>query len=114
MSSATIRFYSAKLCIVEFGYNPAQKDIIKALAGADFDGQQWTVPVMHLPTLKTIFTKLTVEPAVISAYHHLLWRMMADLKGFERQKGVKGILKKHAIGIAAMQAKQSQMALNLA
>lgn len=113
MSSATIRAYSAKLCIVEFGYSPGQKDTIKALAGAEFDGQRWTVPILHLPTLKTIFTKLTVDPAVINAYHALLQRMVADLDGFKKQKGVKGILKKHSVGIAAMQAKRSQLALNL-
>lgn len=113
VSSATIRFYSTKLCIVEFGYNPAQKDIIKALAGADFDGQRWTVPVMHLPTLKTLFATLAVEPAVVDAYHNLLRQMIADLKGFERKKGIKALLNKHAVGIAAMKARQSQLSLTL-
>lgn len=113
MSSATIRTYSDKLCVVEFTYSARQKDAIKALAGAEFDGEQWIVPVMHLPTLKTIFTKLTVEPAVVEAYHALLQRMVADLDGFKKEKGVKGILKKNAVGITAMQAKQSQLALTL-
>lgn len=113
MIKATIRAYRDKLCIVEFGYNPGQKDAIKALAGAEFDGERWIVPVMHLPTLKTIFAKLTVEPAVVEAYHRLLQRMVDDLDGFKKQKGVKDILKKHSVGIAAMQAKRAQMALKL-
>lgn len=110
MTHATIKAHTAKLCIVEFAYDVATKDAVKALAGVEFDGR-WIVPVMHLPTLKGVFDKLTVEPAVVDAYYVLLRRMVADMKGHERKKGVKALLEKHAVGIAAMQAKSEQMEL---
>lgn len=113
MTAAVIRAHSAKLCRVEFAYSESAKDKLKALAGVEFDGQQWTAPVMHLPEMKGIFTKLTVEPAVIEAYYALLQRMVQDLKGHERKKEVKALLSKHAVGITAMQAKSAQMALML-
>lgn len=112
MTHATIRVHTDKLCIVEFAYDEAAKNTLKALAGVEFDGC-WIVPILHLPTLKTIFAKLTVEPAVVDAYYVLLRRMIADMKGHERKKSVKALLEKHAVGIAAMQAKSAQMGLGL-
>lgn len=113
MTHATISAYTATLCIVEFGYSELAKSVVKSLPGAEYADKQWIVPILHLPTLKTIFTKLTVEQAVIDAYHRLLRRMVANMKGHERDKGVKGLLDKHALGIAAMQAKEAQLALRL-
>lgn len=113
MTSATVKALSSKLCIIEFAYSASAKNAVKELAGATFDGEQWTVPVMHLPTLKNIFTKLTVDPVVVEAYHELLRRMVNDLQGHEHKKDAKALLSKHAVGIVAMQAKYAQMVLQL-
>lgn len=113
MTHATITLHSRLHCIVEFAYDDAVKEAVKTLPGTSFDGKRWIVAIMHLPTLKSIFTKLTVEPEVVAAYHRLLERMLDDLRGHERDKGIKALLEKHAVGIAAMRAKDAQLELTL-
>lgn len=111
MTHATITAHTPTVCVVEFAFNEQAKNTVKALPGTSYDGSTWFVPIMHLPTLKGVFDKLTVEPAVVDAYYALLRRMVADFKGHECKKGVKALLEKHAVGIAAMQAKGMQMEL---
>lgn len=108
MTHATITAHTSTLCIVEFAYSKRVKDAVKALPGSIFDGTTWRVAIMHLPTLKGIFTSMDVEPAVIVAYHDLVKRMLCDLLGSEHRKGELGkhiaeIYATHANGIAAVQ-----------
>lgn len=107
MTHATITQNTAILCTVAFDYDETAKEQVKALAGASFDGQVWTVPIMHLPTLKTIFDRLTVAPEVVSAYHELLKRLLSDFASSEHRKGALGnhiteLKSLHAVGIAAV------------
>lgn len=101
MTHATITCHSATLAIVEFAYDAATKDAVKALPGADFDGHAWLVPILHLPTLKGIFDTMTVAPEVVAAYHALLRRMLCDLCGHKMPKALSD---KHATGIAHITA----------
>jgi hypothetical protein len=94
------------LCTVEFDYSPQIKDAVKELAGSNYANSLWTLPIMHLPTLKTIFATLTVDPAVVTAYHALLRKMLRQLEGQHRKgalgKAIADLLDKHAVGIAAI------------
>jgi hypothetical protein len=94
------------LCTVEFDYSPQIKDAVKELAGSNYANSLWTLPIMHLPTLKTIFATLTVDPAVVTAYHALLRKMLRQLEGQHRKgamgKAIADLLDKHAVGIAAV------------
>lgn len=104
MTHATITAHSHLHCVVEFAFNEQAKNTVKALPGSNFNGDCWLVGIMHLPTLKGIFTKLDVDSAVIVAYHDLLKRMLCDLMGHEDDKAVRELLTKHANGIAAVRA----------
>lgn len=109
MTHATITRHDAICCAVRCAI--AAKDGVKALAGATFDGDNkaWIVPTMHLPTLKGIFSTMTVAPEVISAYHELLRRMLCDTMTSTGRKGELGrhlteLHEKHANGIAHVMA----------
>lgn len=79
MTHATIRPAARDGRItVDFAYDERANAAVKALPGADFDGQIWTVPTMSLPALKSIFTTLTVDPAVLSDYYQRLRTMLED------------------------------------
>lgn len=81
MTHARILPAGPGLCLVDFAFNEAAKNAVKALPGAEFTGGKWVVPTLSLPALKAIFATLTVEPAVIQAYHSLLRRMLEDFAG---------------------------------
>lgn len=107
MTHATITPNTAILCNVAFDYAESTKEQVKALAGANYQAGQWIVPIMHLPTLKLIFSTMTVAPEVVSAYHELLKRMLNDFAGSEHRKGALGqhiaeLQQRHAVGIAAV------------
>jgi len=109
MTHATITRHDAICCAVRCAI--AAKDGVKALAGATFDGDNkaWIVPTMHLPTLKGIFSTMTVAPEVISAYHELLRRMLCDTMTSTGRKGAIGqhlaeLRTLHANGIAHVMA----------
>jgi hypothetical protein len=106
MTHATITPNTPILCTVEFPYDEATKNIVKELAGATYANSLWTLPIMHLPTLKGIFATLTVDPAVVTAYHALLRKMLRQLEGQHRKgalgKAIADLLDKHAVGIAAI------------
>lgn len=80
----------------------AAKDAVKALPGAEYIGGAWIVSVLALPTLKAIFDTMTVEPAVVAAYHDALRRMCDQLlpSGSHAE-----LMSLHANGIAAIKAK---------
>ena len=109
MTHATITPHTAILCNVAFDYDEVSKEAVKALAGATFDdiGKVWTVPILHLPVLKLIFSTMTVAPEVVADYHALLKRMLSDFAGSEHRKGALGnhiseLKSLHAIGITAV------------
>lgn len=107
MTHATITPHTAILCNVAFDYDEPSKEAVKSLAGATYTAGLWIVPIMHLPTLKTIFGRLTVAPEVVSAYHDLLRRMQTDFAGSEHRKGALGnhiteLKNLHAVGIAVV------------
>lgn len=107
MTHVTITPSTAILCNVAFDYDDTTKEHVKALAGASFNGQVWTVPIMHLPTLKLIFSTMAVAPEVVKAYHELLKQMLSDLAGSEHRKGALGqhiaeLQQCHGVGIAAV------------
>lgn len=106
---ATISPINAILCAVAFDYDETAKDAVKHLAGTSYAGGAWRVPILHLPTLKTIFGTMTVDPAVVGAYHELLRRMLDDLASSAHRKGNLGahiteLMERHAIGIAHIKA----------
>lgn len=91
-------------------YNARLKDEVKALAGAIYENGAWLLSPMHLSRLKPLFSRMTVEPAVVEAYHAALCRMMDDLSGSLHRKGALGqhiaeVMELHAAGIAAIRAK---------
>lgn len=105
MTHATITRHSATLAAVDFAYDAATKEAIKALPGATFDGSVWLVPTMHLPTLKTLFDGMTVAPEVVADYHHLLKRFLCDTMTSTDRRGEVGrhlaeLHARHAVGIA--------------
>lgn len=107
MTHATITPHTAILCIVAFTYDEPTIATIKALPGANFDGHNWIVPILHLPILKLIFSTLTVAPEVVKAYHELLRRMLTDFAGSKHRKGALGqhiteLQQRHAVGISAV------------
>ena len=107
MTHATITPNTAILCKVAFDYAESTKEHVKALAGANYQAGQWIVPIMHLPTLKLIFSTMTVAPEVVSAYHALLKRMLTDLDSISHRKGKLGehiaeLQQCHAVGISAV------------
>jgi len=107
MTHATITPHTAILCNVAFDYDESSKEKVKALAGATYTAGLWTVPILHLPVLKLIFSTMTVAPEVVSAYHALLKRMLTDLAGSEHRKGAIGnhiieLKSLHAVGITAV------------
>lgn len=107
MTHATITPHTAILCKVAFDYAESTKEHVKALAGANFDGHNWIVPILHLPILKLIFSTMTVAPEVVKAYHELLKRMLDDLDSSSHRKGalgqhIKDLMERHAVGIAAV------------
>lgn len=110
MTHATITPHDRHCAVTMTGYSPAHKDAVKALAGAEYVGDAWIVSVLHLPTLKGIFDTMTVEPAVVAAYHEALRRMCDDLLPHAHRKGNLGqhiaeLMSLHANGIAAIKAK---------
>lgn len=121
MTHARITPAGPGLCAVDFAYDDAAKNAVKALPGAEFTGSKWKVPTLHLPTLKGVFTTLTVEPAVISEYYATLRRMLEDFAGSgltvwlegsqvrskclrkgELGKHLAEVIDKHRAGIAAV------------
>lgn len=115
MTHATITPHTAILCNVAFDYDEVSKEAVKALAGATFDdiGKVWTVPILHLPVLKLIFSTMTVAPEVVADYHALLKRMLCDaladhkrLMERELADGEGGVIpstmQRHAVGISAV------------
>lgn len=80
MANACLLKESPGKMLVRFDYDVSTKDKIKVLPGAEWDkdGQQWTVPTMSLPALKSIFATLTVEPAVLADYYQRLRRLLED------------------------------------
>lgn len=98
---ATISYHDAVCCAVAFAYDAATKDAVKALPGADFDGHAWLVPILHLPTLKSMFDTMTVAPEVVAAYQSLLRRMLCDFCG---HKMPKALAEKHATVIERITA----------
>lgn len=104
MTHATITAHTSTVAVIEFAYSVATKDAVKSLPGSQYADGVWLVAIMHLPTLKTLFSSLDVEPAVVVAYHDLLKRMMCDLAGHEHCKAAKELTAKHANGIAAIVA----------
>lgn len=107
MTRATITPNTDVLCNVAFDYEESSKEAVKALAGTTYTAGLWTVPILHLPTLKAIFSTMTVAPEVVSAYHDLLRRMLTDFAGSEHRKGklsdhIAELKNLHAVGIAAV------------
>jgi hypothetical protein len=105
MTHATIIRHSTILCCVEFAYQAATKDAVKALAGATYEDGVWIVPILHLPVLKLIFSTMTVAPEVVADYHQLLKRMLCDTMTSTGRKGEIGrhlaeLHERHANGIA--------------
>lgn len=110
MTHATITPHDRHCAVTMTGYSPAHKEAVKALAGAEYVGGAWIVSVMALPTLKAIFDTMTVDPAVVAAYHDALRRMCDQLLPSAHRKGNLGqhiaeLMSLHANGIAAIKAK---------
>lgn len=59
MTHVTITPSTAILCNIAFDYDESTKEQVKALAGANYQAGQWIVPILHLPTLKLIFSTMT-------------------------------------------------------
>lgn len=78
MTHATVKTSAPGLCTVAFAYDAEAVAAVKALPGAEYDGAAWKVAVLSLPALKSIFTALTVDPAVLADYHSRLRRMLED------------------------------------
>jgi hypothetical protein len=113
MTHATITPHGRHCAVTMTGYSPAHKEAVKALAGAEYIGGAWVVSVLALPTLKGIFDTMTVEPAVVAAYHQAIRRMCDQLLPSAHRKGNKGqhiaeLMSLHANGIAAIKAKGYQ------
>lgn len=86
----------------------AVKDEIKALPGATYADGAWLLSPVSLPALKAICGQMTVEPAVVAAYHAALRKLCDDLYPCRYHGGAMGraigeILHQHANGIAAIQ-----------
>lgn len=107
MTHATITPHGRHCAVTMTGYDLAHKEAVKALPGAEYIGGAWVVSVLHLPTLKAIFDTMTVEPAVVAAYHAALRRMCDDLLPHTHRRGNLGqhiaeLMSLHANGIAAI------------
>ncbi len=107
MTHATITPHGRHCAVTMTGYDLAHKEAVKALAGAEYIGGAWVVSVLHLPTLKAIFDTMTVEPAVVAAYHKALRKMCDELLPSAHRKGALGqhiaeLMRLHANGIAAI------------
>lgn len=107
MTHATITPHDHHCAVTMTGYDLAHKEAVKALAGAEYIGGAWVVSVLHLPTLKAIFDTMTVDPAVVAAYHEALRRMCDQLLPSAHRKGALGqhiaeLMSLHANGIAAI------------
>ena len=66
--------------------------------------------MLELPTLKGIFDTMTVDPAVVAAYHEALRKMLDQLLPSAHRRGNLGqhiaeLMSLHANGIAAITAK---------
>lgn len=107
MTHATITPHGRHCAVTMTGYDLAQKEAVKALAGAEYGGGAWIVSVLHLPTLKAIFDTMTVDPAVVAAYHDALRQMLDQLLPSAHRQGALGqhiaeLMRLHANGIAAI------------
>lgn len=110
MTHATIISHGKHCAVTMTDYDLAHKEAVKALPGAEYISGAWIVSVLHLPTLKAIFDTMTVEPAVVAAYHEALRRMCDQLLPHTHRKGNLGqhiaeLMRLHANGIAAIKAK---------
>lgn len=81
MTHARVTPADPGLCVVDFAYDAPTVAAVKALPGAEFTGSKWQVPTLSLPSLKPIFTTLTVDPAVLADYYRLLRAMLEDFAG---------------------------------
>lgn len=81
MTHARITPAGPGLITVDFLWDDAAKNAVKALPGAEFTGSKWQVPTLDLPALKAIFTTLTVDPAALADYYRLLRAMLEDFAG---------------------------------
>jgi hypothetical protein len=82
MTTATITHVDSNTMALRMdNFDGKRKDEIKAMAGAAYDNGAWLLSPMHLPRLKPLFSRMTVAPEVIAAYHAALRRMMDDLSG---------------------------------
>jgi hypothetical protein len=76
---ATITPHDRTRMSAAFPYDADAVAAVKAMGGCTYDepGRRWLVPIMHLPEVEGLFD-CDLDPAVTSAYHALIRRMLAD------------------------------------